>query len=80
MGYGVPCREHLQVAHFFFSRPRRVERLRLAVPQGTTKTDLENSNLVAVGVHLSATRGACMVQYNTYGIHMLCACLQHSFW
>ena len=79
MGYLVR-NTYLQVAHFNHGRPRRVERLRLAVPHRTTKTDWQNSNLVAVGVHLSATRGAWMLQYSTYGIHMLCACLQHSFW
>ena len=71
--YVLSCREHLQVAHFNHGWPRRVERLRLAVPHRTTKTDWQNSNLVAVGVHLSATRGACMVQYNSYGIQVLCA-------
>ena len=61
-------------------RPRRNEQLRLDILQSVAKTDLENSNLVAVDVHLSATRGAWMVQHNIYGIHMDGACLQHSFW
>ena len=57
-------------------RPRRNEQLRLNILQCVAKTDLENSNLVAVGEHLSATRGAWMVQYNTctYGMHVLGAC------